>query len=1255
MAKRGLSEDTIKLILDGESSKLQQAAHQASKAIRQLESDNKQLLDRQNQMRKAKITEGKEWDELSKRITENDQKIRQHKADLQGLTQAMGINTMTMTQLRKEAKQLQRQMDSTSKELEPRQWQEFSDKLTEVKKRMAELSGQSKQLGYSFEAQVKGILTSTVITRAYDFLKGKMTDIISTSVEMAEQADGVTHAFRQIDGNDELLQNLRTATKGTVNDFELMKAAMKARDFKIPLEDLGTLLQFAQLKAQQTGQSVDYMVDSIVTGLGRQSKPILDNLGISAAELDSKIQETGDFAKAVAAIVQQQLADAGEQYVSAADRALQKQTELQNQQLQLGEDLMEVKQQFTNAYGEVIITLMKVLSWIMQNKKTALSLISTVTLLTLAIKANAIATKGSAAAHAAWRSLMVTGRAAGLLYATVIALITGNTQKATIAMRAFSIAVKSNPIGLAATLILAAGAALTAYVSSSKKASDATRKLSEAQQQMLSNMRRARQQMAESQKALATDISSVEKTANEQVAEQTTRLKTLQKTLNDNTKALSARYSALQEIKKIVPAYHAQLTTEGVLINNNTSALDAYITNLRKAAQAQAVISKLTEIEKESLDLSLQMDSSKNRREDLERQMQERGFDPRRQSVVNRGGTRYIVDNSNRQGAGTPDIMGVGDLSAQWWDLLLADSHTRQLQQNNNRRRQQLTDYAQKNGLDLSATPTPPTTYTPPPTKSGTPDKDPAPDKLRSQRQQLLSEETTFNAGILNAYKKMLSDKKISQAEYDAAQLALTANHNDRLLDMERQHLDEIKQTTFKDAKEKEKAISDQQRNVEKAERDSEAARLAAYQNYRQQLEQIDNASLSDAERQQRDHQLQLAALEGYYKASLQYAETHGQDTVAIEDAYQKARAKLISDYNTKSEEERLKVRQQYGLVSQQELYDQELAQLKEHLAKKEITEDEYQKARLQMAIDRYKKEFDYYSNLVGGAVSALQDAELANVNAKYDAEIEAARKAGKDTTDLENKKADEQLKIQKKYADVNFAIKASQIIADTATSIMKAYADLGPVAGTVAAVLMGVTGAAQLAAANAERQRVKNMTLSGSKSSGAGARVATGLEDGGYVDVERRQDGRLFHAQYDPRRRGFVSRPTVIVGEGPQSKEWVASNAAVENPTVRPVIEAIDRAQRANRLRTFDLKKYLLRDQTRGLSTGGSVNPAYTKPVMTSGSTSHGGTDSATIARLIAILERLERRGIPATVGLDQIDAAQRLLNQSRDVAKKE
>ena len=83
----------------------------------------------------------------------------------------------------------------------------------------------------------------------------------------------------------------------------------------------------------------------------------------------------------------------------------------------------------------------------------------------------------------------------------------------------------------------------------------------------------------------------------------------------------------------------------------------------------------------------------------------------------------------------------------------------------------------------------------------------------------------------------------------------------------------------------------------------------------------------------------------------------------------------------------------------------------------------------------------------------------------------------------LEKKKANEKLKIQKKYADVNFAMQAAQIISNTATSIMKAYSEMGPIAGSVAAALMGVTGAAQLAVANAERQKVRGVFQPGSSS----------------------------------------------------------------------------------------------------------------------------------------------------------------------------
>lgn len=173
----------------------------------------------------------------------------------------------------------------------------------------------------------------------------------------------------------------------------------------------------------------------------------------------------------------------------------------------------------------------------------------------------------------------------------------------------------------------------------------------------------------------------------------------------------------------------------------------------------------------------------------------------------------------------------------------------------------------------------------------------------------------------------------------------------------------------------------------------------------------------------------------------------------------------------------------------------------------------------------------------------------------------------------------------------------------------------------------MGVTGAAQLAVANAERQKVKRMTLNGTASgtSSAGSRVVSGRESGGRIDVEREQDGKHFNAEYAPDKRGYVDHPTVIVGEGPRgrSKEWVASNAALENPTIAPLINLMDAAQRAGQIRTFDMSKYLMAMQGRAL--GGSI---ARQTVQASPETASGEADFTSGRRnlRIAMQETLRR-----------------------------
>ena len=587
--------------------------------------------------------------------------------------------------------------------------------------------------------------------------------------------------------------------------------------------------------------------------------------------------------------------------------------------------------------------------------------------------------------------------------------------------------------------------------------------------------------------------------------------------------------------------------------------------------------------------------------------------------------------------------------------------------------------------------------------KTKTTDPDDVASKLfaHDRAQDLDAEKRSYDKS-LNALKDALAKKTLTQEQYSAYVAALNIQHQNKLLDIEKTYLQRSENMVFKDAAKKKALHEGQAKAVADQQQAANTAYIEAEKEYYDSLDQIRQSAPAKPQTLQQECDAKLLLLDGYYKAALQRAKDNGEREKEVTDAYEAAKAAIIVDYAKKAEEQkaqarqeygldtfedqyaarrkkiesdtllneqerqqaltlldqqaeehRLQIRQQYGLVSQQELYNAEMEQLKMHLQNKEISEEEYEEAVKNMKIAKMKEAFDYYSNLTSGAAQALQQAEIANVDAKYDAEIEAAKNAGKDTTELEKKKANEKLKIQKKYADVNFAIQAAQIIASTASAIAKTFSELGFPAGIPAAALMGITGAAQLAAALAERNKVKRMTLSGAggSASASGARVATGLESGGSIDVERKQDGKMFRADYDPDRRGFIDKPTVIVGEGGygHSKEWVASNAAVENPTIAPFIDIIDRAQRAGTIRTLDMNKFLIQ-QAQGRASGGFVTPTVND---VRGVVKDSYKDTL-IERLTDVLDRLSVDGIPASVSLNEIEQKQQLQDKARRFGSK-
>ena len=1257
MASKHLTEDEIRYTVDVKTAAAQKEIYRLEQQSKKLRSENKARLSQMIQLEAAGKKETDTYKNLKKQYTETGKEIRNLTSQIGEQTSKLNVLDMTMSQLKKQQKSLQKEFENTSKTLNPELYDILEQKLQEVSSRMAELKQNAKSFGeLAASDQANGMLYGNMMTKAAELFgsyaqgfKDSVKELIDGGLEMAETADGVTKAFKDMDQPD-LLENLRKATKNTVNDVQLMTAAVQAKDFRIPLEDLGKYLQFAQLKAQQTGQSVDYMTNSIVTGLGRKSPLILDNLGISAAEISEKTKETGDFMKAVAEIVDNQLAEAGETYISAADRAAQKTVELENAQKALGDELLPIKEAWDDAYADMQLNTISLISWMVKHQgvvKTLGVMFTAFTVIAIAtsnaIKSNIIVTKGAAAAQQMWNVTCATGTGLLKLLQAGFYLLTGRVTLAKNAWTAMNATMKASVFGLIATGVVL----LAMKLWEMKKAADAA---------------------AQSQKAL----NAIKAEAQKQVVEEKLKLENLIKVAKDEKLSMDERLKATEALNRIVPHYNATIDKTTKKFKASNKALDAYINSLVRLYEVQGAKKQIQNLAEQRADLTIKLSKAKKRLADANNA---RGF----QYTTSWGTTGNTqVDAVSRFKSEVESLNeGIKQLDKQIG--IIGNAYGEDIMHQTVKEASEPevpdSDIGGKGGGKTGGGHTTGTSTAPNP-------DDIASKKFSENRQADIDAANQDYQQDVNNWNMALAQKQTTQEKYDLAMQALKTQHTANILAIETSYSEQSQNIDIKDAGKKKSLLDKQLDNQRKAEQAHFDQQVATEQAYQDALAKVMEQGETEQEltlEQQRDQKLEV--LKGYYQAALDLAKQNGEDTVQVEKAYKDAQKQIEKEYTAKHKEQldqqddkKKQARQALGFDQQSE-YDQQLQQLKQALDNQYITQEEYEKKVQQMKKESFMKQAQYYTELFSNAVGALQNAEMANVDAKYDAEIKAAEGNTALQEKLEKKKANEKLKIQKKYADVNFAMQAAQIISNTATSIMKAYSEMGPIAGSVAAALMGVTGAAQLAVANAERQKVKRMTLNGSSgsSSASTSRVASGRESGGRIDVEREQDGKHFNAEFSPGKRGYIDKPTVIVGEGPRgkSKEWVASNAALENPTIAPLISLMDAAQRAGQIRTFDMSKYLMAMQGRAL--GGSIEQGPAPYLLNTRSVpSLSGADSyvatqesphrdAGIAasgrsndELLALVRELRDNGVRAYVALTDLDAKQEQRNQARKFAKK-
>ena len=605
MANKHLSEDEIQYTIDVKTAKAQQEIHKLETQSAALRNENKQRLQQMIKLEASGRKETDQYKKLASSYKDTGRQIKDLTSRIQEQTRTLDTDAMTMSQLRKQSKSLQKELDNVSKALNPNLYDELENRLQKVHARMEDLKVSARSYKEILvNDSTINYLTGNLLTKGAELMETafrKVTDSISEtidkSIELAESADGITHAFEKI-GTEDYLQELRTATKGTVSDIELMQAAVKAKDFRIPLEDLGKYLSFAQLKAQQTGQSLDYMVDSIVTGLGRKSPMILDNLGLSAAEISEKTKETGDFMKGVASIVEKNLAEAGETYISAADRAAQRTIELENAQLALGKALLPIKEEFTDIYGQIQVGAIKAIKYLVEHRNTLVLLTKAVILLTATYTAYVAGQKLSYLWSLRAVAVSKIKAAAAAVENTMLQLsvlrhaVLNKTMKTSIALqKAFNIVLKLSPWGVILGAITLVVGALLMFNKRADAATIAQKKLNDIQSE-----------------------------ASRKVEEERIKIEMLTKRIHDNSLSLAERQDAIEALQKIVPDYTAKLSHEGKVYDENTQALTRYLNALKEKALLEGAQNAIKELGEKKAKLIIQQRQQEQQLKDMKKE-----------------------------------------------------------------------------------------------------------------------------------------------------------------------------------------------------------------------------------------------------------------------------------------------------------------------------------------------------------------------------------------------------------------------------------------------------------------------------------------------------------------------------------------------------------------------------------------------------------------------------------------------------------
>ena len=935
------------------------------------------------------------------------------------------------------------------------------------------------------------------------------------------------------------------------------------------------------------------------------------------------------------------------------DKARKRVTELA---IELGEKLMPVMKHVISTTTLTLKAMSTTIDFLARNKEAIIVLTSMVVAYTIAVKANAIALKTQAAWHAvckgtaiAYHAVVNTLQAGHIAFNLVLAKLQGNWARQSSLM----VDLKRKGLSLASGwgILLAAAVALGYGI-----------------YKTLSKMN----EMSASEKTLA----EVRQKGQEGIVEEKNKIEALIKVAKDEKLSLDDRQKAVNALNKIIPNYNAQLDATTGKYMENKKALDDYLNSLAKKYELEGAKDLLKEIGKEKAKLAMELKEADDAIEkDKQINASSNFVGGREGRAMDTGAATYTahlknnkasiqrkIDEQNQKEHAIFDVYG-NDLGKQaaaeinkkpvitntgggGGGVPVVDDDKKNKKSDKFKAEQDW--QKEQNALNKKA-------Y-----MEGEKDYEAYVSRMEEIEQEyyarilknkkITAEEKAEAEANLAEAKKKQTDRKNSPDDWKAKEEALNRiayAKGEKDYEQYTARMDEINVEYWKKKMERsdvsakdlleaqaqyQEAVKKQEENATSASREREDK---AYNAQLAELKQRYIDGLSDTKTY--EDAVELAELEHLRKV-VQLYKKGTKERLAAEKEYQnkvfanqqkiiqrqqQVKQQLKEEYFGANADERL-TKYDSDMAALEQVYHAEVKAAGDNAAEKLRIEEAFEKAKLALrkkyAIDSIgvtkngmekaneklanwlesdagQAVTQSFSTVMSGmgeifsGVSSLVQAELeketAAINARYSAEISAAEGNNYKVAKLEKEKQAALAKAKNEANKKLFAMQVIQAVAQTAQNAISAYGSaaaipvVGYIMAPIAAAMAIAAGMIQIAAIKKQQQ----------------ASEAQGYAQGGFTP------------------QGRINEEVGVVHAG----EWVASQKLLASPVARPLINALDYAQRTNTigsLRADDVSRTIV-------GTGAVASPSP-QPVIIQAPTDN--VASAALAQSAAVLSRYEK-----------------------------